>query len=52
MRIEGKDVVNKLKDYYNIPNSNILGHGQVKGACTECPGTKFPWGEFRNRLNP
>ncbi len=45
-------LVNKLKDYYNIPNSNILGHGQVKGACTECPGTKFPWGEFRNRLNP
>ncbi|MBU4311209.1 MAG: N-acetylmuramoyl-L-alanine amidase [Candidatus Omnitrophica bacterium] len=45
-------LVNKLKDYYNIPNSNILGHGQVRGASTECPGTKFPWGEFRNRLNP
>lgn len=45
-------LVNKLKDYYDIPNSRILGHGQVRGASTECPGTRFPWSEFRRRLNP
>jgi len=45
-------LVNVLKDYYRIPNSHILGHGQVKGASTECPGKKFPWKEFRSRLNP
>lgn len=45
-------LVNQLKDYYNISNSRILGHGQVKDAQTECPGTKFPWPEFRRRLNP
>lgn len=45
-------LVNRLKDYYNIPNSRILGHGQVKGASTECPGTRFPWTDFRSRLSP
>lgn len=44
-------LVNRLKEYYNIPDSRILGHDQVKGASTECPGTRFPWSEFRRRLN-
>jgi len=44
--------VKELKKYYNIPNSRILGHGQVKGASTECPGKRFPWSEFRRRLTP
>ncbi len=45
-------LVNVLKDYYHIPNSRILGHGQVKGSSTECPGARFPWSEFRRRLDP
>jgi len=45
-------LVNVLKEYYRISNSNIIGHGQVKGAATDCPGKKFPWREFRSRLNP
>ncbi len=45
-------LVNKLKDYYGIPDSHILGHGQVKGASTDCPGKRFPWREFLSRLNP
>ncbi len=45
-------LVNHLKEYYNIPNYRILGHGQVKGASTECPGLKFPWEDFRRRLKP
>ena len=42
-------LVNALRNYYNIPISHILGHGQVNGARTDCPGKKFPWSEF-NRL--
>lgn len=45
-------LVNELKKTYHIPNSHILGHGQVNGANTDCPGKKFPWREFRSRLNP
>ena len=45
-------LVNVLKEYYDVPDSNILGHGQVSGASTECPGTGFPWRDFRSRLDP
>ncbi len=43
-------LVNRLRKYYKIPKKNILGHGQVKGAKTECPGKKFPWTDFKSRL--
>lgn len=43
-------LVNKLRKYYNIPKRRILEHGQVKGAKTECPGTKFPWKQFKSRI--
>lgn len=43
-------LVNTLRKYYKVPISNILGHGQVKGAKTECPGKLFPWSEFKRRL--
>lgn len=41
----------KLRKYYNIPSSRIMGHGQVRGAKTDCPGKKFPWREFKRRLS-
>lgn len=44
-------LVKLLSRYYNIPKKNIIGHGQVSGAATECPGTNFPWKEFYSRLN-
>ena len=44
-------LVNTLREYYNIPVKNILGHGEVLGASTECPGTKFPWNEFYNKIS-
>lgn len=44
-------LVNELKNYYKIPQDHIMGHGQVKGAKTECPGKKFPWKEFWEKLN-
>ncbi len=43
-------LVNELKSYYRIPKSRIIGHGQVPGASTECPGQKFPWRQFQSRL--
>jgi LysM repeat protein len=43
-------LINRLRKYYKIPKGNILGHGQVKGARTECPGKKFPWKEFWSKL--
>ncbi|MFH1621552.1 MAG: N-acetylmuramoyl-L-alanine amidase [Candidatus Omnitrophota bacterium] len=43
-------LINILKKYYNIPNRNIMGHGQVPGAATECPGLRFPWERFWSKL--
>lgn len=43
-------LVNKLRGFYHIPKKRIMGHGQVPGARTECPGTKFPWKRFRKKL--
>ena len=43
-------LVNILKKYYRVPMSHIVGHGQVPGARTECPGKYFPWARFRQRL--
>ncbi len=44
-------LVNVLRNYYHIPPQNIMGHGQVSGASTDCPGKRFPWTEFRAKLN-
>lgn len=43
-------LVDTLRHYYKIPVKKILGHGQVPGADTDCPGRKFPWQEFNSRL--
>jgi N-acetylmuramoyl-L-alanine amidase len=43
-------LVNKIRHYYDIPLTRIQGHGQVKGAQTDCPGTRFPWAEFWRRI--
>jgi N-acetylmuramoyl-L-alanine amidase len=43
-------LVNILRRYYHIPLKNIIGHGQVPGAQTECPGKRFPWKRFFTEL--
>lgn len=35
---------------HRIPAGNILGHGEVKGAATACPGKHFDMNAFRKRL--
>ena len=44
-------LVNLLRKYYGIPLRNIIGHGQVRGARTECPGRNFPWRKFKQALD-
>lgn len=39
-----------LMHYYHIPRSNIMGHGQVPGAHTECPGKLFPMQRFMDAV--
>ncbi len=43
-------LVNKLRRHYKIPLNRIMGHGEVSGASTHCPGRQFPWREFIERL--
>lgn len=43
-------LANILRKYYKIPLKKIIGHNQVQGARTECPGRNFPWARFKNRL--
>ncbi len=44
-------IVKKLQDFYNIPTSRVLRHGEVHGVITDCPGHNFPWQGFKNRLD-
>jgi hypothetical protein len=41
-------LVRFLQDRYNIPTSQIKGHGQVKA--TKCPGRKFSMNRFKSML--
>lgn len=44
------NLVDELRKRYNIPYKNIIGHKQVPGAKTKCPGRKFPWRDFYSAL--
>jgi LysM repeat protein len=39
-----------LCERYRIPTRNIIGHRDVEGACTDCPGKRFPWSGLRQYL--
>lgn len=43
-------LVNVLRAHYGIPIENVVGHRDVPGKHTECPGNNFPWNEFIRRL--
>ena len=43
-------LVRGLQEQFSIPDDNVLGHGEVVGEYSECPGRDFPWAEFRRRL--
>lgn len=35
-------LVNRLRKYYRIPSSRIMGHGQLTGGKDRMPGEVFP----------
>jgi len=39
-----------LTRYYRIPSNRIVGHREVPGANTDCPGSRFPWHSVRQVL--
>jgi N-acetylmuramoyl-L-alanine amidase len=43
-------LVDTLRKHYQIPIDNIIGHREVPGKNTECPGTRFPWSRFKKAL--
>ncbi len=34
-----RGIINQVRDIYKIPAENVLGHKEVRGAATACPGT-------------
>jgi N-acetyl-anhydromuramyl-L-alanine amidase AmpD len=44
-------LIRGLQDQFHIPADQVVGHGEIIGEFSECPGHKFPWEELRRRLN-
>ena len=44
------NLIRELQQQFNIPASRVEGHGRVRGANTECPGTGFPWATVKQHL--
>ncbi len=45
-----ENLVKDIMARHKIPVSKVLGHGEVKGAATVCPGKNFDIAAFRKRL--
>ena len=43
-------LIHGLQEQFKIPDDNVLGHGEVIGEFSECPGKEFPWDELHKRL--
>ena len=37
--------------YYHIPYGNVMGHREVEGAATDCPGKRFPMTVLRQNIS-
>jgi N-acetylmuramoyl-L-alanine amidase len=44
-------LIKTLSQYYNIGLNNVIGHRDVEGASTDCPGKRFPWPNVRQCLS-
>ena len=42
-------LIRELREQFDIPAENVLGHGSVKS--TACPGAAFPWGRLFTLLD-
>ena len=43
-------LIRGLQYQFKIADDHILGHGEVIGEFSECPGKEFPWDELKKRL--
>lgn len=43
-------LIRGLQEQFHIPSDHVLGHGEVIGEFSECPGSQFPWDELHKRL--
>jgi N-acetylmuramoyl-L-alanine amidase len=43
-------LIKTLSQYYNINSNSVIGHRDVEGASTDCPGKRFPWSNVRQCL--
>jgi LysM repeat protein len=43
-------LLNTLSRQYGIASNHIMGHRDVPGAATDCPGKRFPWATVRGML--
>jgi N-acetylmuramoyl-L-alanine amidase len=44
-------LVRGLQEQFQIPPENVVGHGELFGEFSECPGKNFPWPQLRAVLN-
>jgi N-acetyl-anhydromuramyl-L-alanine amidase AmpD len=44
-------LIRGLQHQFDIPADHVLGHGDVIGEFSECPGKEFPWNDLRARLS-
>ena len=44
------ELIQQLRQTYNIPVKNVRGHRELKGNSTACPGANLDAGEVRNTL--
>jgi N-acetylmuramoyl-L-alanine amidase len=43
-------LVRGLQEQFHISDENLVGHGEIVGEFSKCPGDQFPWEELRHRL--
>jgi len=43
-------IVRRLQTQFGIADDHVVGHEDFYGESTQCPGSKFPWDDFRKRL--
>jgi N-acetyl-anhydromuramyl-L-alanine amidase AmpD len=43
-------LIRGLQQQFKIPDAHVLGHGEIAGENSECPGKEFPWADLRERL--
>jgi N-acetyl-anhydromuramyl-L-alanine amidase AmpD len=44
-------LIRGLQDQFQIDADNVIGHGDIFGEYSECPGHKFRWDQLRQQLH-